>query len=772
MKLRITLHSDTITGCGEGLAGIIDRDIAFNDDGFPYIPAKRLKGILRESALEYLEVAEEATTSEAFEQLFGKPGMQFSDSLLLSNGYLENYQDLKKVMDTLNQEQPLPAKKQKYLPYFHPEFIRQYYAYTRTQTTIDRDTDTAQDDTLRVSRVLKKELTPGKNQTFVCTVTFKTPPSEQAIQLLENACRITHHIGLARTRGFGEVKVELLGTPDAASTVKELSDSDAAQPPECCLPVTLKLQSQAVCSANVGGHNTVSDLFIPGSAILGAFAGAFRRRFGVTPDEAADRKDFRRLFLEGGVQFLPAYCTNSEGKRLLPAPLSIVHEKGRPDELYDFANDEQPDTQTKKFSDMFCAIEYGGKSGLIIETAKPEREIEYHHSRDPKDRSRGHAVKLENQQFGQFFQYEVLKADQTFQGLLIGSQADLELLMQTIPHEGVIRIGKSRTAQYGEAIIEYGNLTTFTGEIERIGDEEVSSGQFVITLTSPMILVNDNGFVEPDPTLFATMLRKRTGNDEITLEGSFLRFVNIGGFMGKWGVPRQQVTAIDAGSVMVLNNNGETIPYRKMEQAGYGLRTEQGYGRVVVDWHGNNSISKKPESSASGIGTLPDFPSAFKEMTAQILKQRLESEIREKAITAFDTMADESKKQIMTNSLLGKLLAIFRNQRQLNDILEQIGTFKDIARDKLCTERMKIGAKAKPLLDWLELYCKNDGELFYNDVVLQTPSYQQKDAPIAAIRGKLDDDVAKIVILPQLVRIFFMTIFTHCELHNRRAKHE
>ena len=48
-KLKITLKSDLCVGSGYSFAGIIDSDICYDDCGFPYIPAKRIKGCLREA---------------------------------------------------------------------------------------------------------------------------------------------------------------------------------------------------------------------------------------------------------------------------------------------------------------------------------------------------------------------------------------------------------------------------------------------------------------------------------------------------------------------------------------------------------------------------------------------------------------------------------------------------------------------------------------------------------------------------------------------------
>ena len=54
-KLQIQLKSDLCASSGDSFGSLIDNDICYDKYGFPYIPAKRLKGILREEASVSLE---------------------------------------------------------------------------------------------------------------------------------------------------------------------------------------------------------------------------------------------------------------------------------------------------------------------------------------------------------------------------------------------------------------------------------------------------------------------------------------------------------------------------------------------------------------------------------------------------------------------------------------------------------------------------------------------------------------------------------------------
>ena len=56
MKIKIELLSDLCTCSGETYNSMVDMDVVYDENGIPYIPAKRLKGCIRESALEMQEL--------------------------------------------------------------------------------------------------------------------------------------------------------------------------------------------------------------------------------------------------------------------------------------------------------------------------------------------------------------------------------------------------------------------------------------------------------------------------------------------------------------------------------------------------------------------------------------------------------------------------------------------------------------------------------------------------------------------------------------------
>src|SRR5690554_5596670 len=143
IKLKMELLSDAIPGSGNSLAGVIDREISYDKFGFPYIPAKRIKGILRESA-EDLQLPQ-----DRIKEIFGYRGSDKGCPLIIDNGLLPKLDELKANLLCYNKEDKKKT--------IGKEDVLGFYSYTRAQTTIGDD-GVAKEKSLRISRVLKKGL--------------------------------------------------------------------------------------------------------------------------------------------------------------------------------------------------------------------------------------------------------------------------------------------------------------------------------------------------------------------------------------------------------------------------------------------------------------------------------------------------------------------------------------------------------------------------------------------------------------------------------------
>ena len=75
-NITINLLSDLAVGAGESYQSGVDQDIVYDDFGFPYIPAKRLKGCIRESALEQ---------EELYNQVLAEAGVKLDGEMVGAN---------------------------------------------------------------------------------------------------------------------------------------------------------------------------------------------------------------------------------------------------------------------------------------------------------------------------------------------------------------------------------------------------------------------------------------------------------------------------------------------------------------------------------------------------------------------------------------------------------------------------------------------------------------------------------------------------------------
>jgi len=88
-RMTITLLSDMCCGTGEGDGINLDTTTAFDEMGLPFIPAKRLKGLLRESA-EFLADYHPRYDSQVVTRLFGGPNGE-SGAIRLDNAVISDY---------------------------------------------------------------------------------------------------------------------------------------------------------------------------------------------------------------------------------------------------------------------------------------------------------------------------------------------------------------------------------------------------------------------------------------------------------------------------------------------------------------------------------------------------------------------------------------------------------------------------------------------------------------------------------------------------------
>ena len=191
--LTIQLLSPTMLMSGQGDVNT-DSTIVHDRYGIPFIPAKRVRGVLYESALEVAEMMETAKmtafTTDDVKVLFNRlEGVTDEPRLSISNLTISDYDVVSRELAQLEEQYPTVFTKDRVL---------EEYTSMRYYTSIDQMTGTAMEGTLHNSRVLNKGLTfKGHIDIEDMTDTDR--------YILSCAVRNVTGIGGKRNRGFGQV---------------------------------------------------------------------------------------------------------------------------------------------------------------------------------------------------------------------------------------------------------------------------------------------------------------------------------------------------------------------------------------------------------------------------------------------------------------------------------------------------------------------------------------------------------------------------------------
>lgn len=193
----------------------IDSDIVHDAMGVPYFPAKRLRGLLYESAVELWEMVactDKAFSSQLIEELFNRVENS-SVTLLIHDFHLDEGADYQKKVEEWA-----------YLSDKYPEIVTQesvlkQYTSIRFRTRINPETGTAADMSLRNVRVLDA----GKK--FIGKIEI-LGANEQHLALLELALFNLTRAGMNRNRGLGHIRCSILkkGNSDVANMLKKLRE--------------------------------------------------------------------------------------------------------------------------------------------------------------------------------------------------------------------------------------------------------------------------------------------------------------------------------------------------------------------------------------------------------------------------------------------------------------------------------------------------------------------------------------------------------------------
>jgi len=406
----VQLKSDLCAASGDGFSSGIDIDICFGNNGLPLIPARRLKGCLREGAtLLYPDGGNER--DGRIDHLFGVAGGSEGGSLHIGDATIRELGG-KPVEQLLGPDGRVGA-----------DTLRRLVG-ERAQTSMNDD-GTAKKNSLRFVRIVHRTdpwaADGHQSLTLVADVSFDAKDRT----LLADACRATRNIGLMRNRGFGAVRMEL-GSARAQGKRKA---ANAATLPRGTkrFSYRVRLDTPLMLPQRKGSEGLE---YVPGTSVLGFFAGRMR-----------GSKRFDELFLQGKVRFSALHPVGADNKRCTPAPTFVGRVKGgKHDGKYLLLGDVEKSADKAALKPL-----RGGFVDSNLHPVDMRTEIVYHHSRQGE---------------GTLYTQHCLSAGQELAGVVESDDpkllAALAAELSQADQDGGIRFGRSKTAQYSRCSLVSG----------------------------------------------------------------------------------------------------------------------------------------------------------------------------------------------------------------------------------------------------------------------------------------------------------------------------
>ncbi|MGB3240230.1 MAG: RAMP superfamily CRISPR-associated protein [Geitlerinemataceae cyanobacterium] len=195
-QLKIQLLSDTTFGRGDGVAGLIDREVEHDPYGFPYLRGRTLKGLLSEECDNLIAIL--SHHRQDWEtvacKLFGVPGSICGTMGIVHFGDACLPEDLRQAVALQIEDKTKTLTKTE---------ILDSLTTIRRQTAINSESGTSDEGSLRSFRVVLRDLC------FTADLIFEQLPSDEILSLLAVGALALRHLGSGRNRGRGHIRCTL-----------------------------------------------------------------------------------------------------------------------------------------------------------------------------------------------------------------------------------------------------------------------------------------------------------------------------------------------------------------------------------------------------------------------------------------------------------------------------------------------------------------------------------------------------------------------------------
>jgi len=592
--LKITMESDWHVGAGAG-RGEIDRVVQRDTDDLPYIPAKTLTGILRDSCEQVALALDNGNDRGKWQQwvnlLFGDqpalldPQNQEQDRQQIEQIPRPAALRLRSARLDADLREALQAR-----PALRPEI-----AFVKPGVAIDPKTGSAQPDCFRIEELVRMDavLTAKHCALDFSEVQLTEDQQKAAYALVVAGAKMVERLGGKRRRGNGLCKIELDSNPTAWLEWLRDHHSKIVAPPQWqpldltsigssepapnaiwwAVPLSLTTLSPVVIPARTVGNVVQTLDFIPGRYLLRYLHKTLGGHINLSQAIASGNLVVTNATIA---------IEDSAGR---PTPFCIFSEKSsgglsKGQGIYNRFVESEPDgVQIKS--------ERGGYVGPTYEAELPayttvSLELFTHNTIHD-------SVQRPTREVGGIYSYQAISAGTDLRAELRLPDALKKQLDQTSGHwwqalNGQVSIGQSKKDQYGAV-----QISAHSPVSQRI--EFIPGRLLYVWCLSDVLVRGDSlaptlspqGFKNALAAELGVELAERPEGDDLSV---MMRSHRTESWQVRWGLPRPSMLGFQAGSCAVYEIQGELPKPEKLaeiEAKGIGDRRAEGYGQLCFN---------------------------------------------------------------------------------------------------------------------------------------------------------------------------------------------
>ena len=542
--LNISLASDICMGNGESKGNAIDRDICTTKEGIPYIPARRIKGCLRQTAEVLRENGYHLASEKTVKKLFGDE-YDAGGNIVIDDANISNLSGLRASIEELKND---PSKKYLYHTII-PENVKKIYTAVRGQTSLKDGVKV--DNTLRFTRVLTKN-----NMVFneKEPVSFNAPvylndEDEEQLELLKACCKGTRHLGTGRNRGLGNVKISLCKTDNKNNAI-EIADFKPDD--DCFYEMKYKITlDSSVCVPAIDDIGTM----IPARSVIGCLGGYYAKKYHGTDDT------FRHLFLDGSVKWSSLTpVIGGEISSVVPTMLvKLKNDHGRMINIFSESDEEWKKLKPKTMDGYFaCQQKENGKiSGYQV--ASVETHAQYHNNMSKET----------------LYMQDSIDEGYIYGGTVIFEGRYYDKIVEILTGAD-LRFGRSRNVQYSNCrLMQVATPVEYHPERNK---KNINPGEKLYVVLKTDMVMNKEGIYLTDNKDIRKEIAQALETEDCDCEMDHIKYGVVGGYNNMWHMQKPQIPTIKAGSVFCFEARKTTVAGEIM----LGEFQQEGFGRCEV----------------------------------------------------------------------------------------------------------------------------------------------------------------------------------------------